>query len=149
MPIPRLPVPMIVRGRITDQNQKPLSGVIVNVRNSVKELLKNPSTSSPLKSTTKADGKYAIIYGFNGIQAGRELNVNAPGQPEHTFKINPASNGIQNIVIPSAVVPSPKGNTLVPSKESWLKKNKWWVIGGGATLAGVVVLIIVLTRRRK
>jgi hypothetical protein len=153
MSFPTIPLPMIVGGIITD-NGAPVNGASVSVFNNSGKRLENPQTKEPIMSVTKADGKYAIIYGFNKIPAGVDLDVSVPGKSSMRVKIAPKKGsmglGVQNIeVSPKTKVNAGAGaGAGAVVTESWIKKNKWVVIGGGVAVVGLIVTMIVLSKKK-
>ena len=123
-------------------------GMVYVKSNSGGKRLENPSTKKPIMSVTKADGKYVIIYGFNNIPAGVDLEVFAPGNSSVRVKIAPIK-GIQNIQLSSkSVAVDTKPKEKKKTEESWIKKNKWIVIGGGVAVVGLIVTMIVLSKKK-
>ena len=105
------------------------------------KVIENPATGKPLTSVTDQNGKYSIIYGFNGITAGDTLSITPKaedGKPT-SIAIDTANPTTQQITIESSKTEDP----------SWFKKN-WKIIAiSGGSLVALIVTIVVVKKLRK
>tara|TARA_R110000803_G_scaffold128158_3_gene195559 strand:- start:958 stop:1437 length:480 start_codon:yes stop_codon:yes gene_type:complete len=139
------PVPMILTGKVY-RNDKPVGNATIEVFNESGKALRNTSTNAVLRSITKIDGTYSIIWGFNDVPVGDVIKVTTinpdakddePKEFVQSFQISPEA-GKQDFILDD-----------IESKKSWISKNKTVLIIGGVALVGLVTTLIILKRRGK